>query len=382
MRTSMTLCALLCAALIAGCSSKKAEKEAAPASLQKINAELSLKTEWSTRVGKGQGKLWTSLHPALDSGAIYVADSQGQVLALDRYDGKKIWQRKLKKTEISGGVGVGQGMVLLGTLAGEVIALDSNTGDELWRSQVGSEVLAAPGTNGEVVVVQTQDDRLLGLDAYTGASLWVYESTPAVLTLRGTSTPLVTDYVVFAGLSTGKLVALELEHGLPLWEQRIAVPSGRTELERIVDVDGSLVLKDNVLYATAYNGTVVGLEAESGRVLWQREASSHTGVAQGYGNAFVSLDTGVIEGVDERSSSTLWSNDQLLHRQPTAPAAFSTYVAVADQQGYVHLLSQVDGRFVARNRVDSKGVRVAPLVDGGWMYVYGNSGKLVALTIK
>ncbi len=382
MRRIIPVCAVLAAAVLAGCGGKGSGKEVAPAALEKLDAEVVLKTEWSARVGDGQGKLWTSLQPAIDSGHIYAADAAGVVTALDRYDGKKAWQRKFKKTTITGGVGVGSGMVLLGTMAGEVLALDAETGDELWRSQVGSEVLSAPGTNGEVVVVQTQDDRIIGLDAYSGNRIWIHESTPAVLTLRGTSAPLVTDYVVFAGLSTGKVIALELEHGLPLWEQRIAVPGGRTELDRMVDVDGSLVLRDNVLYASAYNGHVAGLDAETGRVLWQREASSHAGVAQGYGNAYVSLDSGVIEGIDGRSSAVLWSNDKLLNRQPTAPGVFSTYVAVGDLEGYLHLLSQVDGRFVGRTRIDSKGMRAAPLVDGGWLYVYGNGGKLVALTIK
>lgn len=381
MRRLIPVSAILAAALLAGCSGK-GKKEVAPAPLEKFTAEVTLKNEWSAKVGDGQGKLWSSLQPALDSGYIYAADASGTVMALDRYDGKKQWQRKFKKTAISGGVGVGSGMVLLGTLDGEVLALDSETGDELWRSSVGSEVLAAPGTNGEVVVVQTQDDRIIGLDAYSGSRVWAHESTPALLTLRGTSAPLVTDYMAFVGLSTGKVIALELEHGLPLWEQRIAIPSGRTELERMVDVDGGLVLRDNVLYATAYNGHVAGLDPESGRILWQREASSYAGATQGYGNAYVSLDNGFIEGVDERSSALLWRNEKLLNRQPTAPGVFSTYIAVGDLEGYLHLLSQVDGRFVARTRVDSKGIRVTPLVDGGWLYVFGNGGKLVALTIK
>lgn len=382
MKPANILVLLLATLLVAGCSSKGDKKAQQPLALEKLTAEVKLQREWSTSVGVGQGKLWNRLTPAIDGGQLFAADAGGLVVALDRYTGKKNWQRKLKKIEVSGAVGAGGGQVVLGTLAGEVIALDATTGNDLWRTNIGSEVLAAPAVNDRVVVIQTQDDRLIALDAFTGAQRWIYESTPALLTLRGTSTPVLTDYVVYAGLSTGKIIAVELEHGLPVWEQRIAIPSGRTELERMVDVDGSLVLKDGVLYVSAFNGNAAGLDEQTGRILWQRESSSTGAVAQGYGNAYVSLDSGEIQAVDERSSTVLWRNDNLLRRQPTGLGVLSSYVAAGDIEGYVHLLSQVDGRFVARTRVDSKGIRVRPLVEGGWMYVYGNSGKLVALTIQ
>ena len=141
----------------------------------------------------------------------------------------------------SGAVGVGYGLVMVGTLRGEVVALDAINGEEKWRSRVNSEVLAPPASNGDVVVVQTQDDRLIGLDASTGNQRWVYDSTPAVLTLRGTSAPIVTNRLAVAGLSTGKVVALDISNGVPVWEQRIAIPQGRSELERVVDIDGGLV---------------------------------------------------------------------------------------------------------------------------------------------
>ncbi|TDQ38474.1 Beta-barrel assembly machine subunit BamB [Thiopseudomonas denitrificans] len=382
MKANKFVALLLAGLLAAGCSSKGEKKAEKPVALEKISAEVKLHKEWSTSVGVGQGKLWNRLTPAIDGGQLFVADAGGLVLSLDRYTGKKNWQRKLKKTEISGAIGAGAGQVVLGTLAGEVIALDAATGNDLWRVRIGSEILAAPAVNDRVVVVQTQDDRLIALDAFTGAQRWVHESTPALLTLRGTSAPLLTDYVVYAGLSTGKVIAVELEHGLPVWEQRIAVPSGRTELERMVDVDGSLVLKDGVLYVSAFNGHAAGLDEQTGRVLWQRASSSTGAVAQGYGNAYVSLDGGTIEAVDERSGSVMWRNESLLRREPTGLGTLSSYVVTGDLEGYVHLLSQVDGRFVARTRIDSKGIRVRPLVEGGWMYVYGNGGKLVALTIQ
>ncbi|PSS58050.1 outer membrane protein assembly factor BamB [Pseudomonas sp. BBP2017] len=371
---------LTLAILAAGCSSNS-KKELPPAELTKFTEEVVLKKQWSRSIGDGQGESFNMLVPAIENDRIYAADVTGVVMAMDRNTGDVAWKKDLE-LPVSGAVGVGYGMVMLGTLRGEVIALDASTGEQRWRSRVTSEVLAPPATNGDVVVVQTQDDRVIGLDASTGDRRWIYESTPAVLTLRGTGAPIVTNRLAVAGLSTGKVIALDTRNGVPVWEQRVAIPQGRSELDRVVDIDGGLLLSGGTLYVTSYQGRVAGLDLESGRVLWQRDASSYTGVAQGFGNVYVSLASGTVEGIDERSSSALWSNDSLARRQLSAPEVFSSYVAVGDLEGYLHLLSQVDGRFVGRERIDSDGLRARPLVVGDTIYVYGNSGKLEALTIR
>ena len=273
-------------------------------------------------------------------------------------------------------------LVFVGTLKGQIVALDSNTGEEVWRAKVPSEVLAPPVSNGDVVVVQTQDDRIFGLDADTGKRLWISENTPAVLTLRGTSAPLVTSNLAIAGLSTGKVIALDINNGAPVWQQKVALPKGNSELERMIDIDGGLLLDGSTLYVVTYQGRMAAIDIDNGQMLWQRDSSSYVGLGEGFGNVYVSLDNGFVEGIDKSSSSALWSNDQLLRRQLTSPAVISNYVAAGDFEGYVHLLSQVDGQYVGREKVDSDGLRVRPLVVDNWMYVFGNSGDLVAYTIK
>ncbi|WP_434677793.1 outer membrane protein assembly factor BamB [Pseudomonas sp. R1-18] len=371
---------LALAILAAGCSSNS-KKELPPAELTDFKEEVVLQKQWSHSIGDGQGETYNMLVPAIEGDRIYASDVTGVVMSLDRLTGDVIWEKDLE-LPVSGAVGVGYGMVMVGTIKGEVVALDAASGEERWRARVTSEVLAPPATNGDVVVVQTQDDRVIGLDAATGSQRWIYESTPAVLTLRGTGAPLVTNRLAIAGLSTGKVVALDTANGVPVWEQRVAVPQGRSELERVVDIDGGLLLSGGTLYVASYQGRVAGLDLESGRVLWQRDASSYSGVAQGFGSVYATLASGTVEGIDERSSSALWSNESLARRQLGAPEVFSSYVAVGDMEGYLHLLSQVDGRFVGRERIDGDGLRARPLVVGDMIYVYGNSGKLEALTIK
>lgn len=371
---------LATAVLAAGCSSNST-KELPPAELTKFSEEVRLDKQWSRSIGEGQGETWNQLELASDGDSLYAADIEGLVVAMNRETGKVLWEQELDKP-VSGGVGAGYGLVLVGTLKGQVIALDSATGEVKWQAPVGSEVLSAPANNGDVVVVQTQDDHVFGLDAATGERRWSYESTPAVLTLRGTSAPVVTNRLAVAGLSSGKVVALDIQRGIPVWEQRVAMAKGRSELERMVDIDGALLLSGGTLYVVTYQGQLAALDLQSGRPLWQRDASSYVGVAAGFGNVYVSQASGTVEGIDERSTSALWSNDALARRQLSTPVAFSSNVAVGDLEGYLHLLSQVDGRFVGRERVDSDGLRARPLVVGDWLYAYGNSGKLVAYTLR
>jgi len=375
------IAALLAAAVFAAGCSSNSSKEPEPAELVKFDAEIQLDKVWSRSIGDGQGDTYNLLVPAVYGEQIYAADVDGLVVSMDRTTGKVNWKQDLD-VSISGAVGAGYGLVLVGTLSGDVIALDVSTGEERWRSKVSSEVLSAPAINGDIVLVQTQDDRLIALEMDTGAQRWSYESAPAVLTLRGTGAPLLTNQLAIAGFSTGKVIALDTRRGLPVWEQRVAIPQGRSELERVVDIDGGLLLSGGTLYVGTYQGRAAALDVESGRVLWQRDASTYSGVALGYGSVYLSLADGTVESVDERSTTALWRNESLARRQLSAPAVFSSYVVVGDKEGYIHLLSQVDGRFVARERIDSNGVRARPVVDGDWLYVYGNGGKLVAMTIR
>lgn len=375
-----TAALLTFAVLAAGCSSNDT-KEPEPAELTKFEAEVELQKQWSRSIGEGQGETYSLLVPAVYGEQIYAADVEGLVVSVDRLTGKVNWKTDLE-VSVSGAVGAGYGLVLVGTLRGEVIALDVASGEERWRSRVSSEVLAAPAVNGDIVLVQTQDDRLIALEIDTGAQRWSYEGSPAVLTLRGTGAPVLTNQLAIAGLSNGKVIALDTRRGLPVWEQRVAIPQGRSELERVVDIDGGLLLSGGTLYVATYQGRAAALDVESGRIQWQRDASTYSGVALGYGSVYLSLASGTVEGVDERSTTALWSNDALARRQLSAPAVFSSYVVVGDREGYLHLLSQVDGRFVARERIDSSGLRARPVVEGDWLYVFSNDGKLVALTIR
>ena len=268
---------------------------------------------------------------------------------------------------------------MVGTLDGEVLAIDADSGELAWRQRVSSEVLAAPAVASGVVVVRTQDGKLVGLAATDGTRLWVYDRAVPALSLRGTSSPVTSAGAVIAGLDNGLLVALALKDGALLWESRIATPRGRSELERLVDIDGDPVVADGVIYVVTYQGRVAAVERAGGRVQWRRDMSSYVGLDVATRSLFITDDESLVWSIDRDNSASVWRQDKLARRALTPPTEFGPHVAVGDFEGYVHLLDRDDGRLAGRVRVDGDGLASAPVVAGDLLLVYGRGGTLTAL---
>ncbi|MGV8838083.1 outer membrane protein assembly factor BamB [Cellvibrio sp.] len=388
---------LLCAFAMSGCSwfSKKTGNE--PMELVDFKETLDLDKVWKRGIGESQNKGFSSLTPALDGDAIYAVDYEGLVVALDSKTGKKQWSRKVNKSQqglwcwlksffvagdpnrqIVGGIAAENGLLLVATYAGEVMALSKQTGDELWRKQLPGEVVSAPRTNGSVVAAQTVNGKLFALDAKTGEQLWFYDNPPPVLTLRGTPSPIVTDTAIYSGFSNGRMMAFNPANGLILWEQRIASPKGRSELERMVDIHSSPLIKDGVIYVGTYQGRISALARGTGKPLWGQDGSTSESVALSGDKLFVAHADGKLVAYNSVTGEQLWSNEKMLRRLLNGPQVFGDYVAVVDFKGYMHVVNQSDGEFVARTRVDRKGARAPMLTDGETLYVYTNRGKLIA----
>ena len=353
-----------------------------PTELVAIEQEVDVSRKWSVRVGNGQGDTYNELTPIIDGDTIYAASENGRVLAIELETGDVIWRSRLR-VDITGGVGAGEGLVLVGTTDAEIVALSQSDGEVLWRAPVSSEVLSAPQISDEIVVAQTIDGKLIALEVVSGEQRWIYETTLPALTLRGTSKPVITNFgSVIAGFSNGTLVSVAAENGVFRWEERVAIPEGRYDIERVIDVDGDLLVAGDVILASSYQGNLMAFDIQSGRIVWGREASSYHGLGQGFGNIYYCDDEGHVVAVRNNSDDVAWENDNLAYRSLTAPSTIGNYVAVADYEGFVHLLSQIDGRIVGRTRLDSDGIRANLLADSGTLYVFGNSGRLTALTLQ
>jgi len=264
-----------------------------------------------------------------------------------------------------------------------LIVFNQSNGEEVWRASVSSEILSQPKTNGDIVVAQTVDGKLIALNREDGMQRWTYETTLPALTLRGTSSPILTsEGTVVAGFSNGILVSVAAEDGVYVWEERVAVPDGQYDIERVIDVDGELLVDGSRILAASYQGNLMAFDIASGQIVWGMEASSYHGMDQGFGNIYYSDDKSHLIALRNNSSDVVWQNEELQYRDLTAPKTISNYVAIADYEGYLHLVSQIDGRIVGRTRIDNDGIRSNLIDDDGKLIVYGNSGSLVSLTIE
>jgi outer membrane protein assembly factor BamB len=363
--------------IAAGCSKDKDVEP--PAVLVKFPATLPVKKLWSEGVGGGKKQivLRLGLGPAADNGLIFAASHKGEVLAASLDTGRHVWVKKLKMP-ISAGPAAAAGMVVLGTSKGVVVALDGATGRELWRSHVNSELLSAPAIGEKVVVMRSVDGRLHGFDARSGKALWSVEQQVPRLSLRGTATPIIAKEVAISGFDNGKVMAVSLNTGDTVWDTALASPHGRTELDRLVDIDSAVRTVGDNVFATGFQGRTAMLALDSGQIWWAHDMSSYRGLVADADNLYVTQSDGIVVALRQRDGSELWRNQKLKLRRLSAPVLTSTAVVVADFQGYVHWLDKSTGELVARERVAKERVTNAPVAVDDTVIVLTDGGKMAA----
>jgi len=367
--------------LIGGCSSEKDNSEP-PAPLVELESSLNFKRLWTAYAGGGSDQADTKIGPAFQNKQLFTASPTGIVRAFNFSDGKLLWEKQLN-VQISGGPGIGNGLVLVGSHKGTVVALSETDGTERWRGQVSSEVLAKPRVSEQVVVVRTIDGKLYAFDSQSGMNLWIYERNRVpLLTLRGTSTPVVKQDLIIAGFDNGKIAALALHTGKVLWEAPVAVPRGRTQLERIVDIDADPLLVDDTVYVSSTQGRTIAIDLIQGKLLWEKDLSSYAGLGVDYDYIYVSDTKSNIWALERDSGHEWWKQEKLKARAVTAPVNIGDYVVVGDFEGYLHWMRRDNGEFVARYKMGSASIIVPPLVIDEILVAYDSSGKMVALQVK
>jgi len=367
---------LLLLLLLSSCSSDIVR----PNELSPLVGKVSIKKNWQQQVGQGLGSTYRVMPPVRAGDAVYANDIAGNVFAFDANSGDLLWKQVLG-FDTAAGVGVGDGAVLVASLEGDVVQLNADTGEVLWRTNISSEILAPPQTNGVVAVVQTNDGKLVGFDAKSGEQRWDFNITLPALTLRGTATPLLFGDNLVTGFANGKLMAFSASEGTLYWERRIARPQGRSDIERVVDIDGQAVIAGSSLYATSYNGSLSAL-SPTGTILWSQALSSYGSPVVIEGRIFVSTDDGVLRAFDAKSGAPLWENSSLFRRKLSAPQNLNGFVVVADYEGYLHVFDSESGAIISRQQIDSAGVRSPMVTAEDALYVLGNNGVLAALEVR
>ena len=356
------------------------EEELLPLELVDIDETVKVRRIWSAKVGGDSEFLRLALRPTGDGSRIYAASVDGNVSAFDPESGRLIWRTELD-IELSAGPGAGEGYVAVMSKDGQAILLGAAEGNEVWRVNIEGESLSRPLIKDDRIVVQSIDNRLQGLSLFDGRSLWSIQQTTPVLTVRGSSSPVAIGSTVVAGFDSGRLVAAEIDSGEILWESMLSPPQGRSDLDRLSDIDGELAVVGQDLYATGYQGRLAAIASESGQVLWSREVSSYEGVAADWNSIYSVRDSGEIVAMTRRNGTESWRDMSLLRREPTLPVAFGTTVVVGDLEGYIHFFNTIDGEPVAREQLGSSAISSDPFVMANRLYVQTDGGQLGAYII-
>lgn len=366
-----------------------------PKALTRIDAEVKLEKLWDRNLGDDVDGREARLVPALVGSRVFAASVDGNAWALDAADGSQIWRVDLGEATggswfrfrseshvVSGGVGAGADLLFIGLTDGTLLALNQSDGSLAWQVDMTSEVLAPPQVGGEVVIVQSIDGRIAALDVLDGEERWAFATSVPALTLRGTTTPVIRGEFVITGFANGRVAVLDIQTGIPRLDTKIAVAQGKSDLERLVDVDGAIVVDGSTLVAASYQGNIAAFDLQEGAPRWIKELSSTAGLAIGFGNIYAVRDNGHVTAFDAQDAEQVWETDALEYRQVSTPFTSGSFVLMGDFDGYLHVLAQSDGRFVGRRRIDRKGIQSVAAVDGSRLYIIGNSGRLNAFEIR
>ncbi len=387
----MAKCAARCLFMLvmlvatSGCSNVKellmreTSNAVAPTELTEFEARLKVGQLWSKRIGKGADQQYLKLTPVVIDNLLFVADRYGRLAATALDTGKVVWEIEDESVQYTGGPGGGDGLVLIGTGDGRVIAREVATGKLRWVAKVSSEVLAAPRAADGVTVVRTGDGKLFGLNSQTGAETWIYDRSVPTLTLRGVGAPVIAGDIVLAGFDNGRIAALGLHTGKLVWDTALAVPSGRSDLERMVDVDAEPVVVDDVVYVASFQGGVAALTLADGQIQWTRDVSSYDEIAVGGDRVYLTDEESNVWALNRETGASLWKQDGLANRFVTGPLFFDGHIVVGDFAGFVHWLDAANGEFEYREQIEEMRI-IAPAINaGGVVLSYNAEGYLVAM---
>jgi outer membrane protein assembly factor BamB len=363
---------------LAACSSKD-KKVDEPAKLIDIKSPtVRIQKVWGASVGGGGKKQRLGLGLAAADGRLYAAGRDGDVAAFDLKTGKQVWRTKTDLA-LAGGTGVGGELVVVGSLDGQVVALSIADGKQRWRADVKGEVLSSPAVAQNEVIVRTVDGKLRALAAADGKELWSAEQQIPKLTLRGTAAPVIARDMALTGFDNGRVLAVSLTDGATVWDSPVSPSHGRTELERLNDIDSAVKVVGEEVFVAGYQGRAAMLALDSGQIWWTRDVSSYRGVDVDDDQMYIATSLGEIVAMKRRSGAEVWRNESLKNRGLSAPAVVGEYVAVADLEGYVHFFDRVTGTPAGRTKTAGDRVTNPLLAVDDILYVISDKGDLSAL---
>ena len=357
-----------------GCSSNKIKVEQVkPNPLPKLVQAKALVPVFSQSVSATSKEDPLRLRLDVDNGVIFALDPKGEVTA---YQGKqRLWQQKVSKQGLSSGVEAAEGTVIVGNKKGQLFALDQATGEQKWTAQLSGAILSASLIQAGRVVTLSNDGTVYAHDLATGQQVWTYNLPDVQFSLRGTASPIALDpRTVLIASSNAYVYALDVLTGVPRMQRRVAVSDGRSDVQRLNDIDGDPVVAGQFLVTTSFQGQVTVTDLASQQVLWSEDASSIQRPEVSNNTVYVTQADGKITAYALTTGEQLWQNDSLLNRQLSNPVVLGQDLVVGDLEGVLHLIDPNSGQLIGRSKTSGE-VRSLRVIDGQ-LYVSTRKGAL------
>ena len=383
----LMLAAALAALTLSACSSTPVADTATPAPLKAgelarlPEKAIGMDDRWSVSVGNGAGGEALYLEPGVQAPAIYVASRDGVLKSIGRASGSLRWKAKLTDG-ITGGVAVDDDLLIIGTDQGDLLAINNKNGKPVWRAALGSALLSTPRLNAKEVVVQTLDGRVQVFERTTGKRRWQFDTPVPPLSLRGNAAPVISNDKVYAVSGQGDLYQLDLASGLPIWQTRVTNSRGRGEIERLMDIDGDLVLDNNgTLYTAGFQSQLTATDTQQVRRRWQLNVSTTESVAVDNAQVYAVDVDGTLAAINKTTGALVWKQESLKGRKLLAPVIWRGLVVVGDSEGYLHVFSPLDGAVRGRERA-ARDPLMSVIVDAPQLLTLTVDGTLRAWDMK
>ncbi|CAB1208542.1 outer membrane protein assembly factor BamB [Acinetobacter bouvetii] len=359
---------------LVGCSTNKTKvEEVKPNPLPKLVQAKSLVPVFSQSVSSTSKEDPLRLRLDADNGVVFTVNPDGEVSA---YQGKqRLWQKKVTKSGLSAGIEAAEGLVVVGNKKGQLFALDQATGEQRWTAQLSGAILSASLIQSGRVITLTNDDTVYAHDLATGQQVWTYNLPNVQFSLRGTATPVALDpRTVLIASSNAYVYALDIISGVPRMQRRVAVSEGRSDIQRLNDIDGEPVVAGQFLVTTSYQGQVTVMDLAAQQIVWSEDASSIQRPEVANNTVYVAQEDGKITAYALATGEQLWQNDSLLHRQLSNPVMLGQDLVVGDLDGVLHLIDPTTGQLIGRSKTSGE-VRSLRVIDNQ-LYVATRKGAL------
>jgi outer membrane protein assembly factor BamB len=259
--------------------------------------------------------------------------------------------------DIFSGIVADENLIYFGSKQDTVTAVESSSKNVLWQRVMSSEVMSISRVENELIYVTTNDSKVTAIDTNTGKFIWINSQIPAALSIRGSSTPIIEDDKVYIGFEDGRIVSYNSTNGDIIWQ--VQLPSTRIEtvIDRLNDIDGSMILDNGVLYAISYQGSIAAIDSFNGQLLWTQEASSINGLASNNNSIFYIDNDGIMKSVDKYTGRQEWEQSQFFKRLIGSPVFFNDFIIANDIENYLHIFDietgLASGRIKLRNKIQS-----------------------------